>query len=155
VGIIPDPIYGRIYRVGLAYLNGVRATTQTNRALFVQDTWRLGRTTVRPGIRYDAQDISGTLATLELRNNWAPRIGATFDVSDSGRVKVFGHYGRYFAQMPNDLAAKVLSSDGGIAADYFDDGLTRPIPNGVLAGGRPTHYSIVGAEAPGIDPNAK
>jgi Carboxypeptidase regulatory-like domain/TonB-dependent Receptor Plug Domain len=155
VGIIPDPTYGRIYSVGLAYLNGLRVTTQTNRAFFVQDTWRVGRTTVRPGIRYDAQDISGTLATLELRNNWAPRIGATFDVTDSGRVKVFGHYGRYFAQMPNDLAAKVLSSDGGIAADYFDAGLTRPIPNGVLAGGRPTHYAIVGAEAPGIDPNAK
>jgi hypothetical protein len=46
-----------------------------------------------------------------------------------------------------------------ITADYFDDGLTRPIPEGVLAGPEgkqtTTHFSLLGATADLIDPDAK
>lgn len=46
-----------------------------------------------------------------------------------------------------------------MTADYFDEGLTRPIPEGVLAGpeGRQTatHFSLLGATADVIDPDAK
>ncbi len=35
--------------------------------------------------------------------------------------------------MPNDLAARALSTDDGYTrADYFDAGLTRPVPNGTV-----------------------
>jgi hypothetical protein len=57
--------------------------------------------------------------------------------------------------VPNDLAARALSSDAGIGADYFDAGLTRPIPDGVLAGDTVTHFSVAGAGADLIDPDAK
>ena len=36
----------------------------------------------------------------------------------------------------NDLAARALSAETGIAADYFDATLTRPVPEGTLAGGK-------------------
>ena len=46
-----------------------------------------------------------------------------------------------------------------MTADYYDAALTKPIPNGVVAGpaSGPTtiHYSLVGATADTIDPNAK
>ena len=57
--------------------------------------------------------------------------------------------------MPNDLAARALSSDAGIGADYFDANLTQPIPDGMLAGGTLTHFSIAGAGADAIDPDVR
>jgi outer membrane receptor protein involved in Fe transport len=158
--ILPDPNFGRIYRVVGANLNTARSTDQRYTSLFVQDTWAIGdRLTVRPGLRYEQQTLTGSLAELTLDNNWAPRIGATWSYGARSQGKVYGHYGIYFARMPNDLAARVLSADESVVADYFDADLTQPIPEGVLAGPEgqqtPTHFSIAGVGAALIDPDAK
>jgi len=160
IQILQDPNFGRIYRVTRANLNSARTTNQKYTSVFVQDNWRVtDRVTIRPGIRYEQEKQTGTLAEFFPKNNWAPRIGATWDPTANGRGKVFASYGRYYARVPNDLAARALSADAGIGADYFDAALTRPIPNGVLAGPAgaqtATHFSIAGASADVIDPDAK
>jgi len=161
IQILPDPAFGAIYRVTRANLNAARDTTQNYGAFFVEDTWQIGnRLTIRPGVRYEQETLSGTLVQgFALKNNWAPRIGATWDPTGTGRAKVFGSYGRYYARVPNDLAARALSADASITADYFDSQLTLPIPNGVLAGPAGsqtgTHYTLLGGSADSIDPNAK
>ena len=75
---------------------------------------------------------------------------------------MFGNYGRFFARIPNDLAARALSADAGVSrADYFDAGLTQPIPERRAVtdpGGTPPlthHFQLHGAGADAIDPNAK
>ena len=161
IQVLPDPHFGRIYRVTQAGLNPARETEQQYTALFVQDTWKIGnRLTINPGIRYEQQTLHGTeVDDFTLDNNWAPRIGATFSLTSDNRGKVYGHYGRYFARLPNDLAARALSADQLITADYFDEGLTRPIPEGVLAGPEGNqateHFSLQGATADVIDPDAR
>ena len=45
---------------------------------------------------------------------------------------MFGNYGRYYARVPNDLAARALSADASLTADYFDANLTQPVPNGTV-----------------------
>jgi Carboxypeptidase regulatory-like domain/TonB dependent receptor-like, beta-barrel len=161
IQILPDPVFGSIYRVSRANLNAARSTTQNYTAFFVEDSWQIGnRLTVRPGVRYEQEKLAGTIIKdLTLDNNWAPRIGATWDATGDGRTKVFGSYGRYYARVPNDLAARALSSDASITADYFDAQLTQPIPNGVLAGPdglqTATHYTLLGGGADTIDPNVK
>jgi outer membrane receptor protein involved in Fe transport len=157
IAILPDPVYGQIYRVVRANLNSARNTSQNYVAAFVQDTWRLGDSiTIKPGLRYEQEKLAGTIVNnFTLKNNWAPRIGVTWDPTGTGRAKVFGNYGRYYARVPNDLAARALSADAGITADYFDPNLTEPIPNGVFAGNSLSHYSLLGAGADTIDPNAK
>jgi hypothetical protein len=161
IQILPDPVFGSIYRVSRANLNAARSTSQNYAAFFVEDSWQIGnRLTVRPGLRYEQEKLAGTIVKdLKLDNNWAPRIGATWDVAGDGRTKVFGSYGRYYARVPNDLAARALSSDASITADYFDSQLTQPIPNGVLAGPAGlqtgTHYTLLGGGADTIDPNVK
>jgi hypothetical protein len=161
IQILPDPNFGKIFRVTRANLNAARDTTQNYTALFVEDSWQIGnRLTVSPGVRYEQEKLAGTIVNnFQLKNNWAPRIGAAWDPTGTGRAKVFGNYGRYYARIPNDLAARALSSDATITADYFDSLLTRPIPNGVLAGPidtqTGTHYTLLGANADVIDPNAK
>jgi hypothetical protein len=60
--------------------------------------------------------------------------------------------------VPNDLAARVLTSDESITrGDYFDAGLTQPVPEGVLAAGVTQHYIAPGGGAAStfIDPDAR
>jgi len=148
---------GRIYRVTRANFNSERSTPQTYWNFFVQDQWQMGRVTINPGLRYEQETMSGTIIKdWTLKNNWAPRIGATFDVAGDGKTKIYGNYGKFYARIPNDLAARALSADDGFTrGDYFDSGLTRVVPEGVLAAGVTRHFILAGVGADTIDPDAK
>ncbi len=156
IEIDPDPTFGQIFRVIRANTSNVRDTTQHYVNAFVQDSWSIGRLTVNPGIRYERQRLTGTLTDLTLSNNWAPRIGATYDPTGHGKMKIYGNWGLFYSKVPNDLAARALSSDAGMSrADYFDVALTQPVPDGVLALGTASHFLQQGVSADLIDPDVK
>jgi hypothetical protein len=170
IDILPDPTFGAIYRVIRAGFNDARDTHQDYMSFFVQDSWRAtDRLTINAGVRYETQTLLGTftqLPTLDggfvddfaLKNNWAPRIGIVYDVLGNGRSKLYGNFGRFFARVPNDLAARILSADEAITrGDYFDANLTQPVPEGTLAGGVTQHFIAPGGGAAStfIDPDAK
>jgi outer membrane receptor protein involved in Fe transport len=158
VTILSDPTFGKVYRVTRANLNSARTTTQKYFDFFVQDTWRAGsRLTINPGIRYEQEALSGTvIEDWKLKNNWAPRLGATYDLRGDGKTKLYGNFGLYYSRVPNDLAARALSVDAGVSlADYYDAALTQAIPNGVMAGSTTVHYKIAGTGADVIDPSTK
>jgi len=158
ITILPDPTFGQIYRVTRANFNSGRTTQQKYISFFAQDAWRVNdRLTINPGVRYEQEKLSGTLVSdFSLKNNWAPRIGVAYDFTGDDRSKLYGSYGRYYARIPNDLAARSLSADDGTSrADYYDPQLTQPIPNGVLAGDVTNHFVVQGVGADTIDPNAK
>jgi hypothetical protein len=157
VSVQSDPTFGRIFRVTRTNLTNVRHTTQDYLNFFVQDAWRIGnRVTVTPGVRYEQQTLSGALTDLTLDNNWAPRIGIVIDPTGTGRGRIFANWGFFFAQIPNDLAARALSPDASVSrADYFDAALTRPVPEGVLAAGVANHFQFAGLTAAEIDPDVR
>ena len=157
IQINSDPTFGNIYRVVRANTSAVRDTTQHYASLFAQDTWTVGnKLTINPGIRYERQALSGTLADLTLSNNWAPRVGATYDPTGRGTMKVYGNWGLFYSKVPNDLAARALSSDAGVSrADYFDAALTQPVPEGTSALGTTQHFLQQGISSDVIDPNVK
>jgi hypothetical protein len=140
----------------------------------------MGKLTLRPGVRYEQQELVGQApppnicregetvpgrgdgtgafkaCSFKWSGNWAPRIGATFDIKGDGRSKLFASYGRFFTKIPNDLAARAMSADAGISrADYFDANLTQPIPEGTTAAGVTRHYILAGAGASQISPDSK
>jgi len=157
IQILSDPTFGTIYRVSRAnYVLG-RSTSQKYFNWFVQDNWQVGdRLTIRPGLRYEQQKIVGTVTDFTWKNNYAPRIGVIYDPTGSSKSKIYANWGRFYAKVPNDLAARSLSADSGISrADYFDAGLTRPVPEGTLAGGQTRHFILAGTAASDFDPNAK
>jgi hypothetical protein len=156
VDILPDPTFGQIFRVTRSNLANVRQTHQFYTSFFLQDTWRFGdRLTVRPGLRYERQSLEGNLADFSFGNNW-PLVGATFDPTGTGRMKIYGNWGRFFAKIPNDLAARALSADAGVTrADYFDAALTNPIPEGTLAAGATRHLLLAALSPSTFDENAR
>jgi Carboxypeptidase regulatory-like domain/TonB dependent receptor/TonB-dependent Receptor Plug Domain len=163
VDIVPDSTFGQIYHVNRASLTAARGTTQHYGAFFVEDEWKIGNSlTIRPGLRYERETLSGSIVKdFTLKNNWAPRVGVIWDPTGAGKGKVFANYGRYYARVPNDLAARALSSDASITADYFDPELTRPVPDGTVTtnpttgNSTTTHFTLLGGSADEIDPNAK
>jgi hypothetical protein len=158
VSILSDPVFDSVYRVTRANYNAGRLTTQQYHTFFVQDNWKAtARLTVNPGLRYEQETMNGALIKdYTLKNNWAPRIGATYDLTGDAKTKVFGNFGLFYARVPNDLAARSLSVDDGISrADYYDANLTQPIPNGVLAAGVTNHFQLAGQFPDTIDPNTK
>src|SRR5262249_54967062 len=61
ISILPDPVYGKIYRVTRANLNSSRKTTQKYTSFFIQDTWEVGKKlTLRPGVRSEQQKLEGS-----------------------------------------------------------------------------------------------
>jgi hypothetical protein len=159
IDILPAPEVpgGRIYRVTRANFNSERATPQTYFDFFVQDQWQLGRVVINPGLRYEQETMSGTIIQdFELKNNWAPRLGVAYDVAGDGLTKIYGSYGRFYARIPNDLAARALSADDGFTrGDYYDAGLTQIVPEGTPAAGVTRHFILAGVGADTIDPDAK
>ena len=156
VNVLTDPVFGTMYSVTRSNLQNVRNTNQQYTSFFAQDVWQWNRFTFRPGIRYEQQKLVGNLADYTFDGNWAPRLGLTYDPSGSGRMKVFANWGRFFAKIPNDLAARALSADAGVTrADYFDAALTQPVPEGTTALGRTRHLIFAGLSASDFDPNAK
>ena len=162
VTILPDVNFGQIYEVTRAELSAPPSTIQNYFDVFLQDSWKVGsHVTIKPGLRYEQEKQDGVLESLTLNNNWSPRIGATYDSLCAGATKMYGSYGRFYERMPNDLAARALSVDNLVSrADYYDAGLTQPIPSGLITqvprGGQVTNHFIPGATSPDtIDPNIK
>jgi hypothetical protein len=152
VTVWSDPELGEAYEV-----YGVRGeppnSTQRYLSWFAQDTWRVGsRWTLRPGIRWERQRIVGGTplcfsdeshvgagdgtpgdeipCAYTWTGNWAPRLGATFDVTGSGRWKVYASWGRFFVKVPNAIAVYALSAEDAALARYLDPGLRDLAPDG-------------------------
>ena len=81
-------------------------------SLFVQDEWTHGRLTMRPGLRYQTQfwqagtftvpDLGGTTYTYPMpqdRDNLAPRLGLSYDLTGSGRTIAHASYGMFYDNM--------------------------------------------------------
>lgn len=71
----------------------------TQNAYYIQDSWEVtDQLTLNLGLRnesFENENIAG-VAFVDLDNQWAPRLGATYDVFGDGESKLFGFFGRYF-----------------------------------------------------------
>ncbi|MFH1175880.1 MAG: TonB-dependent receptor [Acidobacteriota bacterium] len=154
VTIRPDPTYGRIFRVTSGRQVPLRKSTQESLSFFLQDRFSLGsRVTLSAGIRYERQRIAGPAGSRDLADTLAPRLGVVLDPTGDGRMKLYAGAGFYYARMPNSLPVLAFGSGGWrlLLADYFDEGLTRPVPDGVEAAGSTTHLILGATQATRFD----
>ncbi|XXT47623.1 TonB-dependent receptor [Sorangium sp. So ce542] len=84
---------------------------------FVQDSWSiLDQVTLNIGLRYDAQYLyagDGKLG-LALANQWSPRVGVVYDITQQGRSKVFANFARYYESVPLDMMDRAFGDERNI-----------------------------------------
>lgn len=79
---------------------------------YLQDRWSVNeRLVLSYGVRWDRQQIidAGGVVQIDLKNDFAPRLGFTFDPDGNHKTKVFGSFGRYYEQIPMDLVIRSYS----------------------------------------------
>lgn len=126
------------------YVSDRRYFTNTSMSLeqkawYLEDRWQItDELLVTLGIRNDEftnKNNSGA-AYMSSSDQWAPRIGFSWDVLGDASLKVFGNAGRYFLAMPNNVAIR-----GASASTYTNQYYTY---TGIDENGAPTGLTPVG-----------
>lgn len=100
------------YVYKLYFTNG--ATVQTKqKAYYLEDRWQLTDNFILSlGVRNENfTNYNGDHKVyVEQKNQWAPRLGFTWDAMGDSTLKVFGSAGRYHLAIPNVVAARQAAS---------------------------------------------
>jgi len=86
---------------------------------FVQDSWSiLDLVTLNAGVRYDTQTFTGgdNLKALVLPNQWSPRIGIVYDITQQGRSKLYANYARFYQNGMLEMIARQFPGERRIEA---------------------------------------
>ncbi|MCH1925658.1 TonB-dependent receptor [Shewanella sp. C32] len=100
----------------------VRVTNYTNGgtfssaslAWFIEDTWSiLPNLTARIGIRNESFENKNASdqTFIKIDNQWAPRLGLTWDVFDNGESKVFANFGRYHIPVATNTNIRLAGTE--------------------------------------------
>ncbi|WP_254775327.1 TonB-dependent receptor [Pseudoxanthomonas sp. GM95] len=143
-----DPISPRL-GVGAPGGNGYYVSqrifsTQTNMtvdqdAYFLEDRWQVtDNLLLSLGIRNDKfTNKNGFGASyVESGDQWAPRLGASWDVFGDSSLKVYGNLGRYYLALPNSVAIR-----GASASTFTNEYFTY---TGIDSNGNPTGLTALG-----------
>jgi hypothetical protein len=143
----------------------VAAPKDTNTSLYIQDTWKvLTNVTLNLGVRQETQKVGnrdgGT--AINLKHNFAPRLGAIWDVANNGRSKLYANYGRFYEAIPMDINLRSFGGEIGLQVNNFDPtpghftpGTVGAIGVGVPALAAGAAYSALGAAVTPADPDLK
>lgn len=121
---------------------------------YLQDTWNvLTNLTVMLGVRWDRQQIidSAGVQQIDLKKDYAPRLGFTWDPTRDQKTKVFGSFGRFYEEIPMDLVIRSYSYERQPHIINFSPTDFHPDPNAEQDFG--TTSNIVGANIEPADPN--
>ena len=83
-------------------------------SVFLQDEWKaLPNLVVNVGVRYDDQKVykgDNSLA-FDLKDQWSPRLGFSWDFLNDGSSKMYASYGRFHYATPTDLNVRVFTAN--------------------------------------------
>ncbi len=121
---------------------------------YIQDKWNiLPNLTVNIGVRWDNQKIidSAGVQQINLKKDYAPRLGFTWDPTRDQRTKVYGSFGRFYEEIPMDLVIRSYSYERQPHIYNYSPTDFHPDPAAEADLGKQSN--IVGANIEPADPN--
>jgi outer membrane receptor protein involved in Fe transport len=104
-------------RFGGAPVHGI------NEAWYIQDAWDITpNLSLQLGLRNDKFTLDNLLGetVLNLKNNWGPRVGVTWDPVGEGKDKVSASFGRYYIPPASNLSYR--GADLGYSTFFYAPG---------------------------------
>ncbi len=94
----------------------LRSNVKTeNAAFYIQDSWKLlnDRLTLDLGLRYDMFEAFNTNGEsfVKIDDQFAPRLGVSYDLTEDGKHQVYGFYGRYYLPIATNTNARLAGSE--------------------------------------------
>ncbi len=102
---------------GVFFRNGAEVEVKSQ-AFYIEDTWNVtDNFIVYGGLRWDSfKNLNGDGdAYVTIKNQFAPRLGFSWDVNGDSSFKVFGNAGRYFLPLSATVAIR------GASASLYED----------------------------------
>jgi hypothetical protein len=122
--------------------------------VYLQDRWTLNDyLVISAGVRWDRQEIidAAGVTQIDLSDDYAPRLGFTWDPSGSNRSKLFGSFGRFYEEIPMDLVIRSYSYERQPRIINYSATSTTPDPNAERDFG--TQSAILGGLVTPADPD--
>jgi len=115
---------GQPTRVRIRAYNNDGGWTSTQNAYYLQDSWQVtDQLTLNLGVRnegFENENIAG-VPFIDLQDQWAPRLGFTYDVTGDRTSKLFGFYGRYFLPVAVNTNQRLAGAEFFIQDRWFLD----------------------------------
>lgn len=113
-GAAHDYVSKRVFAGGGAF-------STENYAIYIEDQWTINEQWFATiGLRSDVAENKGKsgVTFVKLDNQYAPRLGLTYDPSGDGSTKVFANYGKYFFPIPVNTNYRTASGIRDVT-EYF------------------------------------
>jgi outer membrane receptor protein involved in Fe transport len=127
------------YYVYKQVFSTVTSMTVDQRAQYLEDRWQVtDKVLVSVGVRNDRFKNENDQGRAYVNNaaQWAPRLGASWDVFGDSSLKVYGNLGRYYLALPNSVAVRG-ASPSTYTREYFTY-------TGIDKNGNPTGLKALG-----------
>ncbi|HSY47361.1 MAG TPA: TonB-dependent receptor [Thermoanaerobaculia bacterium] len=131
-----------------------------NQGLYLQDSWKMmSNLTVNAGIRYETQKVGDRFGAwqINLKDNWAPRIGAIWDPANNGRTKAYVNFGRFYESIPMDINIREFGGEISLDVNNLNPtgGALTPDSAAPSFSATKLPYRILGGGTVPVDPNLK
>jgi hypothetical protein len=114
------------YYVGKFEFSSVTPAKASQSAQYIEDRWQVTKNLlITAGLRNDQYNNTNGDGQkfIDMKNQMAPRLSASWDVAGDSSLKVFGSAGRYFLQLPTQVAARAASRSTYINQDFTYTGI--------------------------------
>jgi outer membrane receptor for ferrienterochelin and colicin len=100
--------------------------TMAQKAYYLQDAWQITPTfLLNVGIRNDhfTNNNDQGIAFVDEKNQWEPRIGASWDVNGDSSFKIYGNVGRYYLALPDNAAERAANISTYLTQNFTYTGI--------------------------------